>query len=474
MNALGASLVQGIRVALLRRPRGNLAAAGAGTFLAAALLYVLALAGLAALETPAPRMFSSYGVAPLLAGVVLVLAAAWLLAWQARRPAIVWGVAAIVLAADLALELAYRPLSWLAASLTGPGRTWVFAAAAWLFIAWTAAALYALARHLGGDRRLHALAAAVAGCFLLVAAGWYLPAPPLWYAQPDGEDGTGLLQVSAERVFYDQARLVDEALERIAPQRPGTIDLYVVAFAGDGTERVFRNEVEHAERLFSERFGAEGRVLVLANAPDTVQTRPLATLGNLIWALDGIAARMDPAEDIVLVFLTSHGSADHQLQVDLPPLPLDAITPADLADALATEPAIPWKVLVVSACYSGGFVEALRSDSTLVMASARADRTSFGCGADADITYFGRAFLDEALNQTTSLTEAFELARRAVETRERDEGIETGSEPQIAGSPSIKAHLERWRSQLVAGPPVRFDPSRTAAGPARIAVRDHD
>ena len=73
--------------------------------------------------------------------------------------------------------------------------------------------------------------------------------------------------------------------------------------------------------------------------------------------------------------------------------------PDDLADALKTNPGIRWKVVVVNACYSGGFVDALRDDSTLVITSARADRTSFGCGADSDITYFGKAFLAEALNQ---------------------------------------------------------------------------
>ncbi|HET6545468.1 MAG TPA: C13 family peptidase [Rhodanobacteraceae bacterium] len=261
----------------------------------------------------------------------------------------------------------------------------------------------------------------------------------------------------AEVLMYDQPRLIDDALATLAPQTPGKVDLYVIAFAGDGSENVFRNEAEYVARLFDQRFRDTGHVLVLENHPATVGTRPLATLTNLIWALDGIAAKMDPAEDVLLLYLTTHGSADHLLLVDLDPLPLDQIGPADLADALHTEPAIRWKVVVVNACYSGGFIDALRDPSTMVITSARADRSSFGCGVDADITWFGKAFLAQALNRTTSFHAAFDLARRSIagwETAEHEEA----SEPQIATAAAIETHLAQWRARLDAGAAVRFAP----------------
>jgi hypothetical protein len=39
----------------------------------------------------------------------------------------------------------------------------------------------------------------------------------------------------------------------------------------------------------------------------------------------------------------------------------------------------------------------------IITASAEANKTSFGCTDDADFTYFGRAFFDEALRQEHSL-----------------------------------------------------------------------
>ena len=200
---------------------------------------------------------------------------------------------------------------------------------------------------------------------------------------------------------------------------------------------------------------------MLENQAATVEKRPLATLTNLRLALDAVAKTMDPPEDILLVYLTTHGSQDHELLVDLDPLPLDQIAPEDLADALKTRPGIRWKIVVVNACYSGGFIDAIRDDSTMVMTSAREDRTSFGCGADSDITYFGKAFLADALNRTTSIPEAFALAKQSVaEWEDRDQ--EEHSEPQIATTRSIEAKLATWERMLKPEPAVPFAPDEPA------------
>lgn len=265
---------------------------------------------------------------------------------------------------------------------------------------------------------------------------------------------------SAERVFYDQHRLVAEALAALRPQTRGKTDLYAVVFAGDGDEDVFRNEAEYVERLFSQRFDADRRVLVLQNNPATVTRRPLATWSNLELVLDGLLERnrFDPEEDILLLFLTSHGDEDHYLYVGMDTLPLDWIGAEDLS-RLFNERPFRWRVSIVSACYSGGFLDGLRNSTSMVITAARADRTSFGCGADSDITFFGKAFFVEGLNQTDSLRGAFEIARQLVAEWESEED-QPASEPQIASTPLIEAKLADWRRGLRLGPPLPF---RTAA-----------
>ena len=268
---------------------------------------------------------------------------------------------------------------------------------------------------------------------------------------------------SAEVVLYDQPRLMDEAFARLKRQTPGKADLYLLAFGGDGDENVFRNEVEYAETLFSQRFGAAGRTLVLENNPVTVGTRPLATWSNLEDALERLSTRvMNPEEDILVLFLTSHGSREHYLYVGMGDLPLDQISAEDLADTLAAHP-LRWKVIVVSACYSGGFVAPLKNATTMVISASRADRPSFGCGTDSDITYFGKAFLAHGLNESDSFRGAFEIATRLVTEWESGHKEGEPSEPQIATTPLVEAKLASWRKDLKLGVPVPFAP----AGPVR-------
>ena len=103
-------------------------------------------------------------------------------------------------------------------------------------------------------------------------------------------------------------------------------------------------------------------------------------------------------------------------------------------------------VVVVSACYSGGFLPALRGDTTLSFSAARADRTSFGCGSDRDFTYFGEALLRDQLAKGADILPAIEGARVAVAARERQEKL-TPSEPQMLLGDGIKAQLYRLSLQ---------------------------
>jgi hypothetical protein len=268
-----------------------------------------------------------------------------------------------------------------------------------------------------------------------------------------------------EQVMYAQAKRMDEAISKLTPRVPGKVNLYLVAFAGDGSENVFRNEVEYVEKQFAERFDAGGHTLALINNPATLTQRPLASLSNLETAIDAVAAKMKTDEDVLLLFITSHGSPDHELAVNLDPLPLDLIAPEDLADLLAGSN-IRNKVIVLSACYSGGFIDALKGPSTMVITASRADRPSFGCGSMSDITDFGRAFFVNGLNHSDTFDGAFNEARKLVNGWESKAG-EEHSDPQISKTPQIEAQLRLWREGLRLGPPVPFQPAvPTRARPA--------
>ncbi|MFQ5488795.1 MAG: C13 family peptidase [Gammaproteobacteria bacterium] len=249
-----------------------------------------------------------------------------------------------------------------------------------------------------------------------------------------------------ELVLFQQFPLLTRRLQTIAPSRPGVPDLYVIAFGADGHQDVFMKEAAYVHQLFSKRYGTAGRSLLLVNNRKALHEVPLASASNLRRALKIMARRMDVEEDILLLYFTSHGSRDHEIAVQLENLPLVNLSPPLLA-TLFKEAGIKWKVIVISACYSGGFIDALKDDHTMVITSAHGQRSSFGCSDDADMTYFGRAFFQQALPRTDSFRHAFEMARKLVSAREKEKHFKP-SLPQMSSSPEIEARLVQWRATL--------------------------
>ncbi|HET9817577.1 MAG TPA: C13 family peptidase [Rhodanobacteraceae bacterium] len=270
-----------------------------------------------------------------------------------------------------------------------------------------------------------------------------------------------------EQVIYSQPELLARELGQLNPRTPGKVNLYAIVFAGDGSQDVFRNEAEYFDKLFTRRLGAKGHVIVLENNPASLATRPLATWTNLEDALDGVAAKMDPTRDILLLYFTSHGSEDHTLLVDMDPLPLDQIGAGDLPGILAEHP-FNYKVVIVNACYSGGFISPLKGPNTMIITAARSDRSSFGCGEQSELTWFGHAFLVDALNKTDDFRRAFGLARAEVAQWEKRDQYEP-SDPQISVGSSIAAQLAAWRKGFEPGPAVPFAP---APIPAKSVATD--
>jgi hypothetical protein len=147
-----------------------------------------------------------------------------------------------------------------------------------------------------------------------------------------------------------------------------------------------------------------------------------------------------------MLYLTSHGGRDHRLAVEFPPLQLEALAPATLKEML-DDAGIRWRIIVVSACYSGGFIEPLKDDYTLIMTASAADRTSFGCGSESEATYFGDALFQHALRFEDSFVKAFEQAKQRIAERERAEKREA-SNPQIFVGDEMAAKLPRLEAEL--------------------------
>lgn len=281
---------------------------------------------------------------------------------------------------------------------------------------------------------------------------WLQPAgdtPELIQFQHGGTDA--LFGIPLAEVADD---LLLEQIDALQLQRPGHVDLYAIGVAGDASEAVFANEVHHFTALMTHRFGAQGRTLALMNRSRDRQRReqlpiPQAHLTNLRAALQGVGQRMDPAEDLLLLYLTMHGTDDPLLHLQLADGSRQTWSPQELRDAL-DDAGIRNRIVVLSACYSGGFEPELANEHTLLITAARADRPSFGCGSESTITWFGRGWLLEGLSRHADPVQAFRHADRRIRRWEAVHEQE-GSHPQLWLGKAIQAPLAAWQARLQAG-----------------------
>jgi hypothetical protein len=256
-------------------------------------------------------------------------------------------------------------------------------------------------------------------------------------------DGSGrLLPDSLEQGLLNQGALLDKALAAVPRSTPAT-ELYSLVLGGDGNQSVFLREADYVSAMLASRFGAVGQI-TLVNHRDHLIDRPMASRETLSRAVKTLAERTGP-EDLIFIYLTSHGTQNHELVLEQPRMELADLPADELASVLAPLKDRD-KVVVISSCYSGGFIPALKDARTLIMTASRADRVSFGCSEEADFTYFGDALFAQALNATDDLQQAFEQARAQVAEREIADNYEA-SEPQIWAPKGVIAHWQRLRQQ---------------------------
>ena len=286
--------------------------------------------------------------------------------------------------------------------------------------------------------------AALAGIAFFMGFVWVTDVldvvPDIW-AVPEVEApaGSGNTQADAEGLLFEQSARIDQALSAINQGASRAPKAFFLGFAGVGDEQVFAQEIGLASRVLSERYGMEDKSLSLLNDERDLERAPLATVSGLRYALRGLAGHMNLDRDVLFLAISSHGSKDPAIAVSNADLPLDDLTDEDLAEALE-DSGIKWRVIIISACYAGGFIESLKDPRTIIITAAAADRTSFGCSSDRDLTYFGEAFYRDALPEAGSLRDAFEKAKAAIAVRERREKIEP-SKPQAFFGNELEAKL---------------------------------
>lgn len=240
----------------------------------------------------------------------------------------------------------------------------------------------------------------------------------------------------AELALESHQALLEKSLSALKAGDDAT-NIYFLGVAGDGSQSVFRRELEFVSQQIEKRYQSEDRSVLLINHHDTAQLYPMATSRSIESAISSLGEKMDNDDDVLFMYLSSHGSKNHDFYLNHDSIRLPDLAPQELK-AMLDEAKIKWRVIMVSACYAGGFISELENDHTLLMTAADAENTSFGCSDESEMTYFGKAFFREVFskNEHIALTDAFNLAKELVLKWEEEQDLDA-SNPMISAPNEI-------------------------------------
>jgi hypothetical protein len=401
--------------------------------------------------------FTEYGLGLTIGCLVVVLAAGALVLRPERRIDVCAALTTLSILMLAALEAVFAGGDRLltASGATQSMRVGAGVFASGVYVIWVLGAFAAVLRSFQADMRWHGWSRAAAVLVLQVIAGAAYPLYPAFSTRETRDNPPNLWSIAREllnpreereepkrvdgaRVELAQPELMEAAIARLAPQTPGQADIYAIGIAGWAEQDVFIKELDGALAAVDRVLAVRGRTLRLVNHADTVERTPVAMRANFAAAVRAVGRAMNRDEDVLLLFMTSHGTTDG-IALGLPGLISNYLAPEDVARVLDRE-GIRNRIVIVSACYGGVFVPPLANDDTIVLTAADEKSTSFGCSNEREWTYFGDALFNHGLRPEVSLEEAFRAARETIAQWEARDGLQP-SNPQAHFGPALTARL---------------------------------
>jgi hypothetical protein len=246
-------------------------------------------------------------------------------------------------------------------------------------------------------------------------------AAPAALAQPGADPlrggfGAVELALSPADASEDIAKM-SEALAKLPPQRPGVVDTYILS-ASLWNDPVFEREASEAAGILARRYDAIDRTVILSagKGRNTQRVYPSSAPNNFNAALGRIGRIIDPKEDLVIVFVTSHGGPDGAVAIQEAGRMGGALRPLHLRASLRGQHQHEAGYRV--ACFSA--TSSCRSRIQYCNPAAAADKTSFGCEPSRDWTFFGDALFNHALRSGGSLMSAYSEALTLITKWEGD------------------------------------------------------
>lgn len=265
----------------------------------------------------------------------------------------------------------------------------------------------------------------------------------LIYNEATGEHFSDQAEIALER----HQMLLNSHLLALKDSDKSDSNVYFLGIAGDGKQSVFRREIEKVATIVEDRYNTQERAISLINHHDSAAIYPMATRRSVAAAISAIGQKMNAEDDVLFLYISSHGSKEFELSLRHDSIALPNLSATDLKKSFE-KANIKWKVIMVSACYAGGFIPDLADDYTLVMTAADSESTSFGCSESSEMTYFGKALFNEVLekDKDISLSDAFVKAQKLIKEWESEKEL-TASKPVLSAPKAIIEKLAHLRNK---------------------------
>jgi hypothetical protein len=199
--------------------------------------------------------------------------------------------------------------------------------------------------------------------------------------------------------------------QQTSTDRASNLTWKATLMTGDDSIDAFDNARKTLKNEFLEMGVTPANIKELSMNPRERKRGSLpSSAGNLSGALQELSVG---DQDACLIHMTSHGSPQGFYLRNGPP-----VTPQMLNKILDSACGERPTVVLVSACYSGIFVgPSMQKKNRIILTAARQDRTSFGCSAENEYTYWDACLID-SLPAAESWKSLYGTLQQCVQTKE--------------------------------------------------------
>ncbi len=232
----------------------------------------------------------------------------------------------------------------------------------------------------------------------------------------------------SDALIQKQLAAVEAGLKAVPAGQKATVYL---GFAMHSESRAFHGDVMLGLQRFKE-VNPNTYSIILSNKRETSDLEyPFATIYSMRQVFNNLTTLLK-GKNVELVLLASTHGNKELLSIHIDKY-YTGINPIMLRDWLAplSNNGANRSLLILSACYSGSFIDTLKAPNRTIMTSASAATTSFGCAYEDKNTYFVEALLKDKVNPNEPVQVWFDKASKAVLNKEVEKNAGHPSTPQI-------------------------------------------